>query len=118
MVEGPQTEAVDGSNGSGSGPVNHELIYAKQVNKLLVRGSISHPLSASEGLELTSALYVVQLARRTVPRACTPAQTGPRSKGGQSIKSGPPHPEVNSQEIITQVPQMLPLLNTSGVLSR
>lgn len=40
---------------------------------------------------------------------------GPGPRGGQSIKSGPPHPEVNSQEIITQVPQMLPLLNTSGV---
>lgn len=90
-----------GRTASRSGPVDHKLIYATQVNKLLVRRSISHPLSASEGLELTSALYVVQPARRTVPRTCTPAQTGPGSKGGQSIKSESPHPEVNSQEIIT-----------------
>lgn len=87
-----------GRTASGSGAVNHELIYAKQVNKLLVRGSISHPLSASERLELTSALYVVQPARGT----CTPAQTGPGSRwGGQSIKSESLHSEVNSQEIIT-----------------
>lgn len=91
-----------GRGGSGSGPVNHGVIYAKQVNKLPVRRSISHPLSASAGLELTSALYVVQPARRTVPRTCTPAQTGPGSKagGGQSIKSEPPHPE-GKQEMIT-----------------
>lgn len=82
-----------GRTASGSGPVNHELIYAKQVNKLLVRGSISHPLSASEGLELTSALYVVQPARGTVPRTCTPAQDWAPVQAGQSIKSvSPPDP--------------------------
>lgn len=96
-----------GQTASGSGPVNHELIYAKQVNKLLVRGSISHPLSASEGLELTSALYVVQPARGTVPRTCTPAQDWARVQEGQSIKSvSPPDPSptppvINSQEMIT-----------------
>lgn len=80
-TQGGEVEAADGLRASGSGPVNHGVIYAKQVNKLLVRRSISHPLSASEGLELTSALYVVQPARRTVPRTCTPTQTGPESKG-------------------------------------
>lgn len=45
----------------GQGPVNHKLIYVKQENKLCVRRSISHPLSASEELQLTSSLYVVRL---------------------------------------------------------
>lgn len=49
-----------GWTASGPGPVNHELIYVKQENKLCVQRSISHPLSASKELQLTSTPYVVR----------------------------------------------------------
>ena len=42
--------AVDGMS---PGAANHELIYAKLENKLCVPRSISHPLSTSNGLQLT-----------------------------------------------------------------
>lgn len=32
------------------GPVNHNLIYVKQENKLCIQRSISHPLSAGKGI--------------------------------------------------------------------
>lgn len=37
------------------GPVNHKLIYVKQEKKLCTKQSISHLLSASKELQLTSS---------------------------------------------------------------
>lgn len=41
------------------GSVNHKLIYVKQEKKLYAQGSISHPLSASKELQLTSTPHTV-----------------------------------------------------------
>lgn len=47
------------------GPVNHKLIYVKRENKLCARRSISHPVSASEELQLTSTPHAVWPIYRT-----------------------------------------------------
>lgn len=54
-----------GQTAPSPGPVNHKLIYAKQENKLCAHRSISHPVSASEELQLTSTPRAVWPRYRT-----------------------------------------------------